>query len=219
MCSKFIWPDKSRTNLNYVFQFIQNKYSTNKLGVYLMAYSWNMLRDTVWISSANMRLKKFESTCGIHTEHIGKGLVTSSTFQRRANSKCPWDLILSLRHVCDCEILIFRALIKNRVVSCWSMLFSHTIVRLTTRSLSRPLYSARYCSQISGVSAIPTMAVQQPAWTLPTRKTDEPVLKVYNSLTRTKVNKCSLVSLVSNVLTESGIDGVRAIYWEPCEVV
>ena len=129
------------------------------------------------------------------------------------------DLILSLRHVCDCEILIFRALIKNRVVSCWSMLFSHTIVRLTTRSLSRPLYSARYCSQISGVSAIPTMAVQQPAWTLPTRKTDEPVLKVYNSLTRTKVNKCSLVSLVSNVLTESGIDGVRAIYWEPCEVV
>lgn len=98
MCSKFIWPDKSRTNLNYVFQFIQNKYSTNKLGVYLMAYSWNMLRDTVWISSANMRLKKFESTCGIHTEHIGKGLVTSSTFQRRANSKCPWDLILSLHH-------------------------------------------------------------------------------------------------------------------------
>ena len=60
-----------------------------------MAYLWNMPQDTFWISLANMRLKKFESTRGIHAEHIGKILVTSSTFQHRANSKCPWDLILS----------------------------------------------------------------------------------------------------------------------------
>ena len=31
------------------------------------------------------------------------------------------------------------------------------------------------------------MAVQQPPWSLPTQKAPEPVLKVYNSLTRTKV--------------------------------
>ncbi|OBZ70919.1 Cysteine--tRNA ligase, cytoplasmic [Grifola frondosa] len=30
------------------------------------------------------------------------------------------------------------------------------------------------------------MAVHQPPWTLPTRKAEEPVLRVYNSLTRTK---------------------------------
>lgn len=32
-----------------------------------------------------------------------------------------------------------------------------------------------------------TMAVQQPRWSLPTQTAPEPVLKVYNSLTRTKV--------------------------------
>ena len=31
------------------------------------------------------------------------------------------------------------------------------------------------------------MAVQQPAWKLPERKVEEPVLKVYNSLTHSKV--------------------------------
>lgn len=31
------------------------------------------------------------------------------------------------------------------------------------------------------------MAVEQPPWALPTRSADEPVLRVYNSLTRTKV--------------------------------
>lgn len=35
-----------------------------------------------------------------------------------------------------------------------------------------------------------TMATQQPTWTAPKRATAEPVLKVFNSLTRTKV--CSL---------------------------
>lgn len=31
------------------------------------------------------------------------------------------------------------------------------------------------------------MSVQQPTWNLPTRTSEEPVLKVYNSLTRSKV--------------------------------
>lgn len=31
------------------------------------------------------------------------------------------------------------------------------------------------------------MAIQQPKWALPQRQAEEPVLKVYNSLTRTKV--------------------------------
>ena len=33
------------------------------------------------------------------------------------------------------------------------------------------------------------MAVQQQSWSLPTQKVAEPVLKVYNSLTRTKVGR------------------------------
>lgn len=33
-----------------------------------------------------------------------------------------------------------------------------------------------------------TMSVQQPPWKLPERQTDDPVLKIYNSLTRTKVS-------------------------------
>jgi hypothetical protein len=33
-----------------------------------------------------------------------------------------------------------------------------------------------------------SMSVQQPPWKLPERQTDDPVLKVYNSLTRTKVS-------------------------------
>lgn len=40
------------------------------------------------------------------------------------------------------------------------------------------------------------MAVQQPEWTLPVSKTEEPVLKVYNSLTRTKVRFSSLLLLL-----------------------
>ena len=38
------------------------------------------------------------------------------------------------------------------------------------------------------------MAAQQPAWKLPERKAEEPVLKVYNSLTRTKVRPLQLES-------------------------
>ena len=33
-----------------------------------------------------------------------------------------------------------------------------------------------------------SMSVKQPPWKLPERQTDDPVLKVYNSLTRTKVS-------------------------------
>ncbi|KAH9946950.1 cysteinyl-tRNA synthetase [Amylocystis lapponica] len=52
-----------------------------------------------------------------------------------------------------------------------------------TRLLSSPkrhLTTASICVPVRG------MAVQQPPWSLPTRTADEPVLKVYNSLTRTK---------------------------------
>lgn len=44
------------------------------------------------------------------------------------------------------------------------------------------------------------MAVQQPEWRLPAQKADEPVLKVYNSLTRTKVHAC--VDLISYMLSD-----------------
>jgi len=39
------------------------------------------------------------------------------------------------------------------------------------------------------------MSVQQPPWNLPERQADEPVLKIYNSLTRTKVSAPILAAL------------------------
>lgn len=53
--------------------------------------------------------------------------------------------------------------------------------------------SSTRCLQRSYTSAIQaehktSMSVQQPAWKLPERQADEPVLRIYNSLTRTKVS-------------------------------
>jgi hypothetical protein len=47
----------------------------------------------------------------------------------------------------------------------------------------------RHCTSIAAknIERRTVMANQQPPWTLPTRQTEEPVLKVYNSLTRSKV--------------------------------
>ena len=61
-----------------------------------------------------------------------------------------------------------------------SLILSPSARKLLLRSFSTSTIcyrdSARLC-----------MAVQQPPWSLPTQKAPDPVLKVYNSLTRTKV--------------------------------
>ncbi len=66
------------------------------------------------------------------------------------------------------------------------MLYGHVSLRLSTCFLRATPVSSRYCSTLS--KATRTMSVEQPAWTIPARKVEEPVLKVYNSLTRTKVH-------------------------------
>ncbi|KAF8236043.1 hypothetical protein L208DRAFT_1391482 [Tricholoma matsutake] len=52
-------------------------------------------------------------------------------------------------------------------------------------------HSATRCLQRSYISEVKAehkarMSIQQPPWKLPERQTDDPVLKIYNSLTRTK---------------------------------
>lgn len=51
-------------------------------------------------------------------------------------------------------------------------------------SASSVLYSATLASR--SIRSYTSMAVQQPPWSLPKRKEDEPVLKIYNSLTKSK---------------------------------
>ena len=75
------------------------------------------------------------------------------------------------------------------------MLLRPPILLLSSRHLfARSLSASALClHNLSG----PRMAVQQPPWSLPTQKDPEPVLKVYNSLTRTKVGLCSHLALSS----------------------
>lgn len=61
-------------------------------------------------------------------------------------------------------------------------------IRLTRAVRSRFIFH-RNCTSSPGkiTQKHIRMANQQPAWTIPPRQADEPVLKVYNSLTRSKV--------------------------------
>ena len=63
------------------------------------------------------------------------------------------------------------------------MLSTRHIVLVATR-VTR--ISTRSCSALT-THKREAMSVQQPPWKLPVRKAEEPVLRVYNSLTRTKV--------------------------------
>ncbi len=65
------------------------------------------------------------------------------------------------------------------------MLLRPPILLLSSRHLSARSISASALRRHN--LAHTRMAVQQPPWSLPTQKDSEPVLKVYNSLTRTKV--------------------------------
>lgn len=61
-------------------------------------------------------------------------------------------------------------------------------------------HSATRCLQRSYISEVKAehkarMSIQQPPWKLPERQTDDPVLKIYNSLTRTKVSALILTAL------------------------
>ena len=87
-----------------------------------------------------------------------------------------------------------------------------TYIRRSSRS---PITQSVFLS-----TSTPRMSVQQPAWTQPTRKTEIPVLKLYNSLTRSKVcaDGLSLLRMVKLTHTTC-LGGVRAKRWESCEVV
>ena len=67
---------------------------------------------------------------------------------------------------------------------------------------------------------------QQPAWTPPRVSADEPTLKVYNSLTRTKVspalttgNGLVFVAWMDDDVSSSTADRVRPSQPTPCQVV
>lgn len=62
---------------------------------------------------------------------------------------------------------------------------------------------------------IAAMSAQQPSWNVPTRQVEEPVLKVYNSLTKTKV--CFLIIDVSQL--HVCIGGIRSEVRPPRQVV
>jgi len=69
-------------------------------------------------------------------------------------------------------------------------------------------------------------SIQQPAWSPPRASADEPTLKVYNSLTRTKVSPTSLLGereLVFVAWTDDDVslsaDGVRPSQRAACQVV
>jgi hypothetical protein len=52
----------------------------------------------------------------------------------------------------------------------------------------RTLIHKSYCtSALSPKRTTPPMSASQPPWTKPTGSADEPILKIYNSLTRSKV--------------------------------
>jgi cysteinyl-tRNA synthetase len=63
------------------------------------------------------------------------------------------------------------------------------------------------------------MSVQQPSWKLPEKQADEPVLKIYNSLTRTKVSadfRCMGHSSHLLVQTEFIPRNNRLVKWYNC---
>lgn len=62
-----------------------------------------------------------------------------------------------------------------------------------------------------------TMAVQQPPWYLPKCKEDEPILKVYNSLTKSKV--CSAGNIHIDLILKGAIDRIRRNERTSCKVV
>lgn len=64
-----------------------------------------------------------------------------------------------------------------------------------------------------------TEKVQQPAWVAPVPETPEPRLKVWNSLTRTKV-RCLLTRVSASQRADFAVpERVRADAWETCGLV
>lgn len=60
--------------------------------------------------------------------------------------------------------------------------------RITSLSLTIRLQRS-YSTFLRETEIKPRMSVQQPPWLLPERRESEPVLKIFNSLTRTKVGQ------------------------------
>ena len=62
-----------------------------------------------------------------------------------------------------------------------------------------------------------SMSVQQPPWSLPEKQTEEPVLRVYNSLTRTKVESTSYSS--DSSVSHRHTEWICSAEWAPCKMV
>ena len=87
------------------------------------------------------------------------------------------------RTKCTCLRLRLTPVRKPRLLACMLSFF----LRLSLRPSARSLRSSATHFLCRRHIATSTMAVQQPPWTLPVQKSPEPVLNLYNSLTRTKV--------------------------------
>lgn len=99
------------------------------------------------------------------------------------------------------------------------------------RLILRPRYLR--CISVNTVQKFSSMAVQQPTWSLPVAERPEPVLKVYNSLTRTKVSAriaaetahpyCSLDRVYTSQWTSSQVvqlwaNSLRCFTYGSCSV-
>jgi hypothetical protein len=62
---------------------------------------------------------------------------------------------------------------------------------------TRPQTFVRNCSSFVGKKSAGSLAMQPP-WNVPTKVHEEPVLKVYNSLTRTKVRRRTSVQRLAD---------------------
>ena len=87
----------------------------------------------------------------------------------------------------------------------------------TNLSHSVSLYRYRTFSQSIIIRKLCQMSKQQPEWLLPTNVIEEPVLRVYNSLTRTKVNLYA--ASPTTYLRISAPDAVCASERTTCQVV
>lgn len=92
------------------------------------------------------------------------------------------------------------------------------ILTCAARSLSSTIFLRRTCATtLRGLEFKAHMSVQQPAWNLPENQAAEPVLKIYNSLTRSKVS-CQLLSLGLSD-SHSKVDRICTQERAPCQVV
>lgn len=83
------------------------------------------------------------------------------------------------------------------------------MIRIYTGTHSK-LLPARYLSlnsfplfHYSPFRRFSSMSVQQPSWSIPKKEREEPVLRLYNSLTRTKVSSVNYLRVINSHINQS----------------